>query len=372
MSSHSNGGHANSAVASKLSRKRTKTGCLTCRKRRIKCGEERPICNNCIKSKRPCEGYSQRVIFKPATLDWRSPQQSMMGSTVAYHSNMLSSSTSHHAPLTPMRVRVGHSDAALRQESIRQENMRHEGMRQDYLRQDQLRHEHLTQEHVNQEHIKQEQYSSGEAMAYNLGCAGKTSPPMYSHTMTSTPIPYPTITQSAHIPDSTASSYLSSTEIAPEYLTAIKTPEIHAQDLLFTSNPNFYHVAHDTRVHSATLNTFPPISGGLPHESPLQNHQSLPHVRPSIARAASADAKMGSEESNSIDRSLRRIPMSTSPYHIVNSMDQAQVDHGYAYHHYSYSNIHSQNAHYDPSNPELTPDKQSPLPLDPRLSPESN
>ncbi|KAK7927949.1 hypothetical protein PG985_004947 [Apiospora marii] len=63
-------------------RKRTKTGCLSmfkprlmfiatpsshtlaCRKRRIKCDEGRPTCNNCIKSKRQCEGYNQRVIFK--------------------------------------------------------------------------------------------------------------------------------------------------------------------------------------------------------------------------------------------------------------------------------------------------------------------
>ncbi|KAK5998480.1 putative transcriptional regulatory protein C15D4.02 [Cladobotryum mycophilum] len=45
-------------------RKRTKTGCLTCRKRRIKCDEGKPTCKNCIKSKRNCDGYSQRVIFK--------------------------------------------------------------------------------------------------------------------------------------------------------------------------------------------------------------------------------------------------------------------------------------------------------------------
>jgi hypothetical protein len=45
-------------------RKRTKTGCLTCRKRRIKCGEEKPTCSNCIKSKRQCEGYNQRCTFK--------------------------------------------------------------------------------------------------------------------------------------------------------------------------------------------------------------------------------------------------------------------------------------------------------------------
>ncbi|KAL2159848.1 hypothetical protein VTH06DRAFT_1981 [Thermothelomyces fergusii] len=45
-------------------RKRTKTGCLTCRRRRIKCDEGKPTCNNCIKSKRNCEGYSQRLTFK--------------------------------------------------------------------------------------------------------------------------------------------------------------------------------------------------------------------------------------------------------------------------------------------------------------------
>ncbi|EEB05902.2 transcription factor [Schizosaccharomyces japonicus yFS275] len=39
-------------------RKRTKTGCLTCRKRRIKCDEKKPVCYNCIKSKRQCEGYT--------------------------------------------------------------------------------------------------------------------------------------------------------------------------------------------------------------------------------------------------------------------------------------------------------------------------
>ncbi|SPO05939.1 related to UPC2 - regulatory protein involved in control of sterol uptake [Cephalotrichum gorgonifer] len=45
-------------------RKRTKTGCQTCRKRRIKCDEGRPRCGNCMKSKRECEGYTQRVVFK--------------------------------------------------------------------------------------------------------------------------------------------------------------------------------------------------------------------------------------------------------------------------------------------------------------------
>ncbi|KAF2774355.1 hypothetical protein EJ03DRAFT_346967 [Teratosphaeria nubilosa] len=62
---------AQAVLKARLSRKRTKTGCLTCRKRRIKCGEERPVCKNCIKSKRHCEGYNQRVIFRPPTFDYR-------------------------------------------------------------------------------------------------------------------------------------------------------------------------------------------------------------------------------------------------------------------------------------------------------------
>ncbi|KAK3303684.1 uncharacterized protein B0T15DRAFT_421124 [Chaetomium strumarium] len=45
-------------------RKRTKTGCITCRKRRIKCDEGKPTCNICIKSNRECEGYSTRLTFK--------------------------------------------------------------------------------------------------------------------------------------------------------------------------------------------------------------------------------------------------------------------------------------------------------------------
>lgn len=37
---------------------------VACRQRRIKCGEEKPVCNNCIKSKRECKGYAQRLVFK--------------------------------------------------------------------------------------------------------------------------------------------------------------------------------------------------------------------------------------------------------------------------------------------------------------------
>lgn len=47
-----------------LPRRRTKTGCLTCRKRRIKCDEGKPHCNRCIKTNRKCEGYKVRLDFR--------------------------------------------------------------------------------------------------------------------------------------------------------------------------------------------------------------------------------------------------------------------------------------------------------------------
>lgn len=38
-------------------KRRTRTGCLTCRKRRIKCDERKPHCFNCERSKKLCMGY---------------------------------------------------------------------------------------------------------------------------------------------------------------------------------------------------------------------------------------------------------------------------------------------------------------------------
>ncbi|KAK4938459.1 hypothetical protein LTR10_021088 [Elasticomyces elasticus] len=55
---------ATEAAQKQAAKRRTKTGCLTCRKRRIKCGEEKPTCKNCVKSKRDCLGYVQPFIYK--------------------------------------------------------------------------------------------------------------------------------------------------------------------------------------------------------------------------------------------------------------------------------------------------------------------
>lgn len=102
-------------------KKRTKTGCLTCRKRRIKCDETKPRCKNCIKSKRPCEGYTQRVVFKdPANLATHHDQfgpavyplgSRHHGSVVAHPSNQ----NSAQASLQPIAPRPAPFNTSYRQ-----------------------------------------------------------------------------------------------------------------------------------------------------------------------------------------------------------------------------------------------------------------
>ncbi|KAL3480551.1 hypothetical protein BJX99DRAFT_18538 [Aspergillus californicus] len=56
---------------------RVRTGCLTCRRRRVKCDEAKPHCKRCTVSNRPCEGYATQskapsnlrmVIYTPSGL----------------------------------------------------------------------------------------------------------------------------------------------------------------------------------------------------------------------------------------------------------------------------------------------------------------
>ncbi|KAI1995771.1 hypothetical protein LOZ53_001374 [Ophidiomyces ophidiicola] len=59
------GAAAGGRMGKKDVKRRTKTGCLTCRKRRIKCDERHPICRNCEKSKRECLGYDPVFRAQP-------------------------------------------------------------------------------------------------------------------------------------------------------------------------------------------------------------------------------------------------------------------------------------------------------------------
>ncbi|PNY23352.1 Uncharacterized protein TCAP_06687 [Tolypocladium capitatum] len=88
-------------------KRRTKTGCLTCRKRRIKCDETHPTCNNCKKSKRECLGYDP--IFR--TQAGVSPANSHIQPAPASQPTVLSpvppSTAPHSTP--PPGARLGNS-----------------------------------------------------------------------------------------------------------------------------------------------------------------------------------------------------------------------------------------------------------------------
>ncbi|KAJ5294078.1 hypothetical protein PENANT_c009G02641 [Penicillium antarcticum] len=51
-------------TGAKVTKGRSKTGCITCRRRKKKCDETKPACLNCQKNAVVCEGYPPREIWK--------------------------------------------------------------------------------------------------------------------------------------------------------------------------------------------------------------------------------------------------------------------------------------------------------------------
>ncbi|GAM41197.1 hypothetical protein TCE0_042r14146 [Talaromyces pinophilus] len=76
---------------------RTKTGCLTCRRRKKKCDEQHPACNNCIRGGFVCEGYSSRSTWqKPSSSKGPVPLQSKDGYSEAANQYLQDVNTRHH------------------------------------------------------------------------------------------------------------------------------------------------------------------------------------------------------------------------------------------------------------------------------------
>ncbi|XP_044717216.1 fungal specific transcription factor domain-containing protein [Hirsutella rhossiliensis] len=50
--------------ATKVTKGRSKTGCITCRKRKKKCDEAKPRCMNCEKNAVVCEGYHEKQLWR--------------------------------------------------------------------------------------------------------------------------------------------------------------------------------------------------------------------------------------------------------------------------------------------------------------------
>ncbi|ORY87603.1 hypothetical protein BCR37DRAFT_2050 [Protomyces lactucae-debilis] len=46
---------------------RTKSGCWTCRERKVKCDEQKPICSTCSRLGLECAGYTSRIAFRDDT-----------------------------------------------------------------------------------------------------------------------------------------------------------------------------------------------------------------------------------------------------------------------------------------------------------------
>lgn len=59
---------------------KVKTGCITCKARRVKCSEERPYCHRCKKTGIKCEGYPQNPKSQPpkAAREPQSPKHSQV------------------------------------------------------------------------------------------------------------------------------------------------------------------------------------------------------------------------------------------------------------------------------------------------------
>ncbi|KAK2053858.1 hypothetical protein LY76DRAFT_649539 [Colletotrichum caudatum] len=66
------------AKLSRTSTPKVRTGCITCKKRRVKCDEAKPHCGNCLQSRRRCDGYlvgpKKNKTSAPAQICWDSRQ----------------------------------------------------------------------------------------------------------------------------------------------------------------------------------------------------------------------------------------------------------------------------------------------------------
>ncbi|KJZ73504.1 hypothetical protein HIM_07060 [Hirsutella minnesotensis 3608] len=85
-------------------KRRTKTGCLTCRKRRIKCDETHPTCNNCKKSKRECLGYDPVYRQPGGGVSANSHIQPAPASQSTASPSVPSSTSTHSTPSAAPRI----------------------------------------------------------------------------------------------------------------------------------------------------------------------------------------------------------------------------------------------------------------------------
>jgi hypothetical protein len=86
----------------KVAKGRSKTGCITCRRRKKKCDETQPACLNCQKNAVVCEGYPPKEI-------WKSGKQKMEDGMSPIH---------FFFPSDPLLTTLGRLSSAVRRNSL--------------------------------------------------------------------------------------------------------------------------------------------------------------------------------------------------------------------------------------------------------------
>ncbi|KAF4856002.1 Sterol uptake control protein 2 [Colletotrichum siamense] len=77
----------------KKSHRKVRTGCTTCKRRKVKCDEERPICNQCVKQKADCDINSKstsnfrqyELLDGPTLAPSQAPDLNMLDLELIYH-----------------------------------------------------------------------------------------------------------------------------------------------------------------------------------------------------------------------------------------------------------------------------------------------
>lgn len=67
-----------------ITRKRTFTGCITCRQRRSKCDEKHPTCGSCERLGIRCEGYGPKLVWVTDGREHAEGRQSHRGAIYRY------------------------------------------------------------------------------------------------------------------------------------------------------------------------------------------------------------------------------------------------------------------------------------------------
>ncbi|KAJ5512297.1 hypothetical protein N7463_001849 [Penicillium fimorum] len=125
--------------------KKSRNGCLECKRRHMKCDEKRPICSNCISSQRHCE-FLEPVPFAKATSsigsDTATPSSAVGSPAVTSSPAQEPSNSPEDAPVNMLHVELAHNlssdamDAFNRQKnfsSISFQNISRHGLSAPYL-----------------------------------------------------------------------------------------------------------------------------------------------------------------------------------------------------------------------------------------------